>query len=97
LTIVTSGLSQERCLLGPFDPFGHGVEAEPASKPNDGMYDLQAAGLGQHFSDERAIDLKFVNVELVQITQARISGAEIIDGNLDPRCFNSDIQPRVRA
>src|SRR5215472_18588325 len=69
------------------DPFGHGAEAEALRQADHGAHDLHAARLGQHAVDEGAVDLQLVDAELVQISEARIAGPEIIDGELDPASF----------
>src|ERR1700722_9870309 len=78
-----------RVLRSLFDAFGQGLESESLSQLDQGAN--QSSGLRRvsHGRDEGTVDLESVDRELLEISQRRVAGAEIVDGNPDAYSLES--------
>ena len=79
LTVLALQRSQLIQLLLTFDTFSHNLHSEIARERNDRLDDLKVLIGIINAGDERTIDLQRVDREPVQITQRRVSSAEIVD------------------
>src|SRR5882757_2272122 len=82
LSLVALVGAQGACLLGGLDALGYDLESQVVAEGNDGADNGGVVGFGCHVLDKRAVDLQAVHGKALQVRQARIAGAEIIDGNL---------------
>ena len=63
-------------------PFRDHLNPQIARQHDDGLHDL-AALIALHPADERAVDLQRPNKEVVEVAQARVADAEVVNGQLD--------------
>src|SRR6185295_15398895 len=68
-------------LLGCFYALGYHFEPQAVRERNDGLHDGRIVGSRHEVLDEAAVDLEIVDGEAAQITHARVTGAEIVDGH----------------
>ena len=85
LKFVTAGPAQEIPLRLVLDPLGDHVQAQRPAHLNDGIDDACIAGVGGQALDETAVDLEPLDREALQITEAGIAGAEVVDGHPQPQ------------
>src|SRR5262249_14420028 len=78
LHLLATFLQQQLDLMLPLDPFSNYANAHRVAHAQHRADDLLRAGLAAQIAHERAIDLEFVEAELLQVGEARITGAEII-------------------
>src|SRR5271166_2913611 len=69
------------------DPFSVGLQPKSPSELHQSVDERSRLVRITHSRDERAVDLQYVNGELLQIGQRRIACAEVVDGNLDADVF----------
>src|SRR4029079_4403253 len=65
------------------DTFGHDHEAELLAETDGRADDRRVIGICKQIGHERPVDLESVERKLLQIAQARISGAEIVEQDAD--------------
>jgi hypothetical protein len=70
-------------LLPGLHALGNHLEAQLVGHGDDGLGEGPVAPVGGQVLDEALVDLDDVDVELLQVGQGRIAGAEIVDGDLD--------------
>src|SRR5262249_4477222 len=80
LEAVDAGGAQEEMLLGGLDPFGRDLHAETAAEAHHRVDDGRGIRRALDVAHEAAVDLELVERERPQIEQARITGAEIVEG-----------------
>src|SRR6202035_3278477 len=85
LSLGTPACLEARKLPGIFNAFGRRRQAEAARKPEDRLDDHLAFMVGVEAIDETAIDLDLVEMQLLQLSERRITGAEIIESDAHPR------------
>ena len=61
------------------DAFGDDAQPQAARQRDDRLGDRGVAGIGLEVGDERDVDLERVDREVLQVRQARVAGAEIVD------------------
>src|SRR6266849_6024417 len=84
LHLVTAGEPQQHALLLGLDPFDDHRHAERAAERVDGLDDHPAVrGLVER-RHEAAVDLELVEGERLQVAQARIAGAEVVEREAYP-------------
>jgi len=83
LKFVAVGATQDSDLLRGLHALGNHLQAESVTEPDDGARDCEIGRVVEHVVHERAVHLQLVERKAVQIVQARIAGAEIIDGQSD--------------
>ena len=62
-----------------FDAFGDGGEAEAVAEADDGGGDLSALPRVRHGADEAGVDLEFVEGEELEVAEAGVAGAEVVE------------------
>ena len=75
------------CLFEGFNAFGDDVEAQAVAEVDDGGDDLVAVGPVGHGGDEAAIDLEQVEGEGLEVAEAGVSGAEVVEGEAAAKLF----------
>ena len=83
LHLVAAGEPQQHALLVGLDAFGQHLHAERVTERDDGLDDGAGMAGGAQRTDEGAIDLDLAEREFLQVAQARIAGAEIVERNAD--------------
>ena len=68
-------------LLG-FNALGQHLQIQFECQVEDGVEDMHRQGIGADHGDKASIYLDVVDFELLQIAQAGVTGAKIIQGNL---------------
>ena len=68
---------------GLFHPHGNGPQVEAAGHLDHGLDDRPGLFVLENVDDEGAVDLELVDPEVLQIRQARVAGAKVVDGQLD--------------
>lgn len=71
-------------LLRCFYSFGDDFQIQGMTKLNDRLDDRRAFRIVGDVPDKRLIDLQFVDGQMLQIGEAGVAGAEIVDGYFDP-------------
>ena len=82
LCLVTSMSLKESQLFPRFHPLGDDPKLEAPAHADHSVHDGGIVRSGCNLPDKRLVDLQRINRELSEIAQARITGAEIIHGNL---------------
>ena len=72
--------AQEGGLLLGLHALGGDAQVQPAGHRDDGGDDGRIVGIMAQVLDERAVDLQRVDGEALQVRQARVAGAEVVDG-----------------
>src|SRR5690349_15275783 len=75
-------IEQRRNLLLALDPFGQNSNVEPRSQFHERAADRAAVPAVLNIRHKAAVDLEFVERQLLEVDQARIAGSEIVDGQL---------------
>ena len=65
-----------------FHAFGHGREPQVLPQPNNGRHNLAAVALLHHGADKTLVHFQLVEGQRLQVAQAGIAGAEIVQGKL---------------
>ena len=63
----------------------HQLQAQRAAQRNDGARDGHVRRIGEQFAHEGAVDLELVDVEALEVRQAGIAGAKVIDRQMHPQ------------
>jgi len=77
---VASKPHEHLCLLLGFHAFCHGGKPQALPQANDGRDDLAAAALPHHGGDKTAVHLQLIEGQRLQVEQAGIPGAEVVQG-----------------
>src|ERR1700686_2157177 len=83
LPLFASHADQEIGGRAVLDPFGAHRQAELPAQSHGRADDGRIAGIGEQFEHEGAVDLQSIERKFLQIAQARIAGAEIIEHDAD--------------
>src|SRR5204863_4761785 len=78
---VTAAIPQELALHRGFDAFGDYLNLERVREGHDRRDDGALVLVPGHVGDEGAVDLHLVHREALQVGEARVAGAEIVDGD----------------
>src|SRR6516165_5420271 len=82
LCVGAAELAQLLELLPALDPFGNHLDVQMARHGDDGAHDREVAEVGHQVAHEAAIDLERVHPPALEVREARIAGAEVVDGNV---------------
>src|SRR5213080_508234 len=63
------------------DTLGYDAQAQSAGERNDRLGDGGVARIGLEVGDEGNVDLQGIDREMLEVRQARITRAEIVDGD----------------
>src|SRR6185437_14407900 len=81
--IRAAELAQLLQLLPSLDALCHYLDIEMPRHGDDGFDDRQVAHVRDEVTHEAAIDLEVVHPPLLEVREARVAGAEVIDGDAD--------------
>src|SRR3954447_22861991 len=84
---VATFVGQECKLLLSFNAFGDDRHLEPVAETNDGANDRGRLRVTADVDHEGAVDLDLVERKSLQITQGRITAAEIVHRYPYPECL----------
>jgi hypothetical protein len=76
---LATQLEQSPCLLLMLDALGHGVELERPREVDDRARDRALVRAAAQPVHERLGDLEHVDRQLLEVTQRRVTGAEVVD------------------
>ena len=76
---MTAARAEKFELLARGHAFGNHAQSQPARQGDDRLRDRGVARVGFDVGDERNVDLERVDREVLQVRQARVPGAEIVD------------------
>ena len=79
LRLIATAGDQKSQLLRRLDAFGHHVAIHCMPQADDGIHDRGIVIGDRQVMDETSIDLERANGKALQITEARIAGAEIVN------------------
>ncbi len=85
LHLVAAGKAQQHPLLVGLDAFGQHLHAERVAERDDRLDDGAGIARRAQRGDEGAVDFEPVEREFLQIAQARIAGAEIVERGRDAK------------
>ena len=77
--MIASVITQVRQLCAGLDTFGENLEAQVVGQGDDCAHDGPGVRVTRQVGDERLIYLHGVDRQALQITQARIASAEVVD------------------
>src|SRR5690242_16474261 len=89
LDLVAAVRREQLELLLRLNAFGHHFEPEAVSEADDRERDHRVFGVGRDVADEGIVDLESVDRKALQIRQARIPGAEVVDRDLHARVLQA--------
>ena len=81
LADLRTQLGQQMRLLGLLAPFGDHLQPQRPRHGDDVRRHRAAGGLGAQGIDEALVDLQHVHRQLLQVGEAGIAGAEVVDGD----------------
>src|SRR5881227_905733 len=79
--MVTTQQPQESELIFTFDSFGDDSLAEVVRQSNDGHDQRCVIRIGGRISYKRSIQLHRIDGQALEITERRVTGTEIVDGD----------------
>ena len=94
LHFLAAGEPQQHALLLGLDALGQQRQVERAAERHDRLHQRLAAGIAAERRDEAPVDLELVEIEALQIGQAGIAGAEIVERQPDAERLQR-IEPRL--
>ena len=78
----------ERLELGYLlHPFRYRPQVEVLGQREDGVYHARVAPVRAQGGDECPVDLQLVDGQPLEVGQRRVTGAEVVDGQLDAHCL----------
>ena len=80
LAKVAAEPEEHVCVSFIFDALGDGKEAEAVAEADDGGGDLSALAGEGHGTDEGGVDLELVEREGLEVAEAGVAGAEVVEG-----------------
>ena len=99
LQLVALVLAQERDLVVVLDALGDDAQIELLAQRDDGGRHGAVVDVGWQPLDERPVDLETRDRERLQRAEARIAGAEVVDGDLNAEALQlvhgSDCLPDI--
>ncbi len=78
LSFIASEPEQHLRLVAGLDAFGHRAQAETLAQTDDRRRDLAAFERDPHRPDKSGVHLQFIERQRLQVPQARIAGAEVV-------------------
>src|SRR5262245_34212100 len=93
LDLVAAVCGEQLELLLRLDSLGHDLELEAVSQADYREGDHRVLRIGRDVADERVVDLERVDRKALQVSEARVAGAEVVDGDLHARV----LEPAQRA
>src|SRR5690606_35615742 len=87
LHLITALITQERQLAVLLHPFGHYLQDHAVRHGDDGAHYGRVQATLIQLVDEGAVDLQAVDGDVLEIGQRRVTGTEIVHGQLDPLFF----------
>ena len=88
-------LHQSQCGGGGFDALGNQLKVECFGQSDDGADNREIVGVGAEVAHKSRVDLERIDWKGLQVRQDGVTGAEVVDGDLDPTSFNSARVRRV--
>ena len=79
---VDAELAQQLERLGVLDALGDGLQAEAARERDDRLDDVGAGRVRREVAHELDVDLEEVERELLEVGEAAVAGAEVVEGEL---------------
>nr|GEU28309.1 hypothetical protein [Tanacetum cinerariifolium] len=83
LAVVAAGVGQQIALLRGFHAFRNHFQAQLVGHDDDRFRQGHVARVRRQVAGERAVDFQVIDIELFQVRQRRIAGAEIVERDLD--------------
>jgi hypothetical protein len=81
---------EKRGLARVFYAFGHGAQPERPGHVEDGEHQFVGFSVALvHRGDERLVDFEDVDREVLQVGQRGVAGAEVVDGDTNPRALSA--------
>ena len=80
LTEIAAQPEEHAGLRGSLDAFGDGSESEALAEADDSGDDFPALTHAGHGADETSVDLEAVEGEGLEVAQAGVAGAEVVEG-----------------
>ncbi len=68
---------------------GHDAQVQVVCHVDDGSADGRVIGVAGDIAHERTVDFQYVDGEALDVTEARLAGAEVIDRNADAEMFDT--------
>ena len=78
-----------RSMVRRFHAFGDGLQIQAVRHLDDGAHDGRIVRVGGQVADEALVDLELVDVEALEVGQAGVAGAEVVDGQLDAQLLEA--------
>ncbi len=79
LDLVAAPQAEQRAGLGAVDALGDHAHAEPAPEVHQRVHDRGVALVVGDAHDERAVDLEHVDVQLLEVGEPGVAGAEVVE------------------
>src|SRR3546814_6832815 len=83
LEIIAVEVLKEARLPVVLDPLGDNLQLEAVTEIDDRAHDLHRARVAPEILEEGLVDLDAVEIEILQVAEARIAGPEIVQHDLD--------------
>src|SRR2546421_365916 len=80
LPLLAAQIEQALELCRALEPFGGDADADGMRQRGDGAHDRLVGEVRLDGAQEQPIDLQLVDRQLAQIGEARVAGAEVVDG-----------------
>src|SRR6185295_5723002 len=81
LAVVAPVVVQEGKLGIVLDAFGENFDPEAARQPDDGAHDRRVVVVRGDVPNERLVDLERIQRQTLEVAQARVTRAEVVDRN----------------
>src|SRR5581483_5009525 len=79
LPVVDADLAHERHRLAVLDPLGDRLLTECAREAHDRLDDRATGRVARRVADELTVDLQVLNREPLQVREAAVAGAEVVE------------------
>ena len=83
LTELTADLEEPLDLIGVLHALGHGGDAERSGQRGDMAHDRLVGRAFAQSADVAAVELEQLEVEVPEVTQRRVAGAEVVERHAD--------------
>ncbi|MEO5843041.1 MAG: ABC transporter permease, partial [Acidimicrobiales bacterium] len=80
---IAAGDAQDLELANVLHSFGHDLHAQRVREGRDRVDDRRCLVIVLELADERPVDLDRVDGKVAQVADRRVTGAEVVDGDLD--------------
>src|SRR5688500_2045258 len=84
--VAAAGLEELALVLGLY-ALGDHADLQRVRERDDGRDDCALVAVVRQLGDEAAVDLDLVDREAAQVREARVTGAEVVDGDRDSQRF----------